>query len=142
MRTALLDVNVLLALADPHHQDHERAHAWAQQGLAAGWATCALTQTGFVRILSQPAYPNPLPVEQSVDLLAKATAHPAHTYWASDLPLTSTRFQPRHLLGHRQVTDAYLLGLAVHHDGSFVTLDRRVDPAIVAGAGTEHLTVI
>jgi hypothetical protein len=139
---ALLDINVLLALVDPHHVDHERAHAWAADGLGQGWATCALTQIGFVRILSQPSYPHPVPVDQAVSLLAEATSLQGHTLWTCDLPLTDDHFRPRHLLGHRQLTDTYLLGLAVRQRGTFVTLDRRVDLQTVTGAGAEHLTVV
>lgn len=142
MNQALLDINVLLALVDPHHVDHERAHAWAADGLGQGWATCALTQTGFVRVLSQPSYPHPVPVDQAVSLLAQATRMQAHTFWTCDLPLTGDHFRPQHLLGHHQLTDTYLLGLAVHHHGTFVTLDRRVDLQTVTGAGPEHLTLI
>lgn len=142
MSHALLDINVLLALVDPHHVDHERAHAWAAGGLGQGWATCALTQTGFVRILSQPSYPHPVPVDQAVSLLAEATSLPGHAFWTCALPLTTQHFRPQHLLGHRQLTDTYLLGLAVRQNGSFVTLDRRVDLQTVAGAAPEHLLVI
>lgn len=142
MSKGLLDVNVLLALVDPDHRDHHRAHQWAEEGLSAGWSTCALTENGLVRILSQPSYPNPVSPDQAVSLLRRATTHPGHEFWPCDLSITGGRFAPRHLVGHRQLTDAYLLGLAVHHDGTFVTFDRRVDPAVVAGGEPSHLTVI
>ena len=62
MTRALLDVNVLIALIDEAHTDHQRVHAWAAEGLAHGWASSAITQNGFIRILSQPAYPGSVTV--------------------------------------------------------------------------------
>lgn len=142
MTPSLLDVDVLLALLDPDHQDHHRAHRWAQEGLAAGWATCAVTENGFVRILSQPSYPNLVAIDQAISLLRRATSHPQHQFWPCDLSVTGAAFDTGHLLGHRQLTDTYLLGLAVHHHGAFLTLDRHVDLATVPGATPEHLVLI
>ncbi|MCA0436398.1 MAG: PIN domain-containing protein [Austwickia sp.] len=142
MTVALLDVNVLLALFDPDHLDHERAHAWAQTGLADGWATCAITQNGLVRILSQPTYPNPLTVPAAMETLLAATTDPRHEYWACGLSLVGGAIETSRLLGPRQVTDTYLLALAVAQDGSFVTFDGRIDPAIVHGATPDHLVVL
>jgi len=139
---ALLDVNVLLALVDPDHIDYEWAHDWASDGLGRGWATCAVTQNGLVRILSQPQYPNPLTVAAALDVLGAATRHPRHTFWPCDVQLADGHLRPDRLLGSRQVTDAYLLALAVTHRGTLVTLDRRIDPATVKGAADDHLVVI
>lgn len=70
---ALLDVNVLLALLDRDHVDHERARAWITGQIERGWASCAITQNGFVRVISQPRYPSPISVAHAIDLLARAT---------------------------------------------------------------------
>lgn len=139
---ALLDVNVLLALVDSDHVNHEQAHDWAASGLKGGWATCALTQNGLVRILSQPKYPSPLTVPAAVSLLRAATADARHHFWPCDVQLFDPLIRPERLLGSRQVTDTYLLALAVHHGGHFVTFDTRVDTATVSDTTTDHLVVI
>lgn len=142
MSKHLLDVNVLLALMDEDHVEHARAHAWAGAGLGAGWATCALTENAFVRIFSQPAYPNPVPVAEAVDVLTQATSHAHHTFWPCDLSLTDDVVDTSRLLGHRQITDAYLLALAVRHRGALVTLDGKLDLATVRTATADHLVHI
>lgn len=113
MTRVLLDVNVLIALMDPDHVAHERVHAWAARGLAGGWATCALTQNGFARVLSQPSYPSPVLPSAAIALLAEATQDPRHEFWPCDLELTQAPIVAARILGHRQITDTYLLGLAV-----------------------------
>ncbi len=142
MRRMLLDVNVLIALMDPDHAAHERVHAWAAEGLATGWATCAITQNGFVRVISQPRYPNPLPVSAAIDLLSQATVDSRHAFWACELPLSDPSVLSSRLLGHRQVTDTYLLALAVSRAGALVTLDANIALDTVSGATTEHLVVV
>lgn len=143
MTRALLDVNVLIALIDGAHTDHQRVHAWASDGLADGWASCAITQNGLIRILSQPAYPGSVTVAAAVDLLRMSIDAGDHEFWPCDIALTDTSVvESAALLGHRQVTDAYLLALAVHHRGRFVTLDRSVAVSAVPGATGRHLDVI
>lgn len=124
----LLDVNVLIAMAWPTHRAHEKVQEWLSRHAREGWATCPLTQTAFVRILSNPAFsPNALTPSDALALLQANLGHPAHRFWADELsfgqalePLT-----PR-LAGHQQVTDAYLLGLAMHKKGKLATMDRAV----------------
>ena len=142
MTRVLLDVNVLIALMDPDHVAHERVHAWAARGLAGGWATCALTQNGFARVLSQPSYPSPVLPSAAIALLAEATQDPPHEFWPCDLELTQAPIVAARILGHRQITDAYLLGLAVSRGGALATLDSRIDLGTVAGATAEHLVVV
>ncbi|MCI1261843.1 MAG: PIN domain-containing protein [Tetrasphaera jenkinsii] len=143
MTRALLDVNVLIALMDAGHVDHESVHAWAADGLADGWASCAITQNGFVRILSQPAYPGTVSVAEAIDLLRSSIESSHHEFWSCDIGLTETSaVDSTAVLGHRQITDAYLLALAVHHGGKLVTLDRSVPIRAVRGATSEHLEVI
>lgn len=140
---SLLDVNVLLALFDQDHVDHVIAQDFAAGELADGWATCPITQNGFVRIISQPRYPSPVPTSEALQRLAEATADPSHEFWADDLSLTDEAvLKPAALLGPRQVTDAYLLALAVHHGGRLVTFDTTVPHGAVAAATRAHLTVL
>ena len=143
MKRSLLDINVLLALLDSDHVDHRRARCWLKQGLAGGWASCAITQNGFVRVITQPRYPSPIPVAQAAALLARATGGEHHEFWTCELSLLDDRaIDPSRIHGPRQVTDAYLLALAVHHGGRFVTLDERIPLHGVRGATTESLVVI
>lgn len=124
----LLDVNVLVAMAWPTHSAHKRVQEWLASHAREGWATCPLTQTGFVRILSNPAFsPNALTPAHALVLLQANLGHPTHRFWADELSFIRAiePFHPR-LGGHQQVTDAYLLGLAVHKKGKLATLDRGV----------------
>ena len=140
---ALLDVNVLIALLDAAHIHHQRASQWLEQSLHHGWASCPLTQNGCLRIMAQPAYPQALPLAAVAQRLGQAAATPAHLFIADDYSLldADSLHWPQ-LLGHRQVTDAYLLGLAVRHGCRFVSFDARVDLAAVPGAKAEHLWVL
>ena len=140
---ALLDVNVLIALLDAAHIHHQRASQWLEQSLRHGWASCPLTQNGCLRIMAQPAYPQALPLAAVAQRLGQAAATPAHLFIADDYSLldADSLHWPQ-LLGHRQVTDAYLLGLAVRHGCRFVSFDARVNLAAVPGAKAEHLWVL
>jgi toxin-antitoxin system PIN domain toxin len=140
---SLFDVNVLIALLDAAHVHHAEATAWLQRQLAHGWASCPITQIGCVRIMSQPAYPGAVPAAEIAARLAEACAHEAHEFWPASVNLTGTRaVRWSHVLGHRQVTDTYLLALAVHHGGRFVTFDGRIGLQAVPGARKEHLVVL
>ena len=140
---ALLDVKVLIALLDAAHIHHQRASQWLEQSLHHGWASCPLTQNGCLRIMAQPAYPQALPLAAVAQRLGQAAATPAHLFIADDYSLldADSLHWPQ-LLGHRQVTDAYLLGLAVRHGCRFVSFDARVNLAAVPGAKAEHLWVL
>jgi toxin-antitoxin system PIN domain toxin len=140
---ALLDINVLLALLDSDHIDHQRAHAWLSDEIDAGWASCAITQNGFVRVISQPRYPSPVPPTQAIELLEAACATTHHAYWPCDLSILDDRIVDRSRLhGPRQVTDAYLLALARENGGRFATLDQSVPISAVRGAVEGELVVI
>lgn len=143
MTRALLDINVLLALLDSDHVDHARAHDWLSTGIGDGWASCAITHNGFVRIISHPRYPSPIAPAQAIDLLKHACDGGRHEFWPSDVSLLDDGVVDRSRLhGPRQVTDAYLLALAKRQNGHFVTFDRPLSISTVAGAGKEHLTVL
>ena len=143
MSVALLDVNVLLALLDSDHVDHVRAQEWAEANLAAGWASCTLTENGFVHIISTPRYPHPISTSAAVELLAAATATDLHAWWPSEVSLLDASVVDRSRLhGPGQVTDTHLLAMAVHHGGRLVTFDRRISLGVVRGAREEHLTLV
>ncbi|MDP1607263.1 MAG: VapC toxin family PIN domain ribonuclease [Rhodocyclaceae bacterium] len=139
---SLLDVNVLIALIDPDHVSHAAATRWWLQHREAGWASCPLTQNGCVRIISQPGYPNSCAVITVVELLMKLCADPCHEFWPDDASLLdSGRFSHARVHGHRQITDLYLLGLAVGHGGRLVTFDDKIPLSAVHGAKRQHLLV-
>lgn len=137
---ALLDVNVLIALLDSAHVHHAHTRAWLEANIEQGWASCPLTQNGCVRILSQPGYPGSQPPSAIAARLAEAVESPWHAFWPDELSLLERGcLDWRHVLGSRQLTDVYLLALAVRQGGRLVTLDRAVPLAAVVGAGVEHL---
>ena len=84
---ALLDINVLLALLDRDHVLHEQSRQWFERQIHGGWASCAVTQNGFIRILSQPGYPSPVSTGKAIRLLATATSAARHEYWRSDVSI-------------------------------------------------------
>lgn len=143
MRRSLLDINVLLALLDSDHVDHRRALDWLDDEIGGGWASCAITQNGFVRIISQPRYPSPISPTEAMDLLGQACDGEHHEFWTCELSLLDTRFVRRDRLhGPRQVTDAYLLALATAREGRFVSFDRSLPLSSVPGATEDNLTIL
>lgn len=143
MRRALLDINVLLALLDRDHVDHQRAREWITGEVRHGWASCALTQNGFVRVISQPRYPSPVSPFEAIERLRRATRTEHHEFWPCSFSLLDgERVKSSHVHGPRQVTDVYLLALAVGHGGRFVTLDGSIPWSAVPGATQEHLVVL
>jgi toxin-antitoxin system PIN domain toxin len=140
---ALLDINVLIALLDADHLMHAAARRWLGRELDAGWASCPVTQNGVLRILSQPAYPNHRPVAEVAEGLAEACRHPSHRFWTGGVSLIgSAGVNWRQLLGHRQVTDAYLLAVAVAEGGRFVSFDQRISVDLVPETRPDQLVVI
>ena len=132
----LLDVNALLALFWPTHQHHEKVWNWFRADNTRRWATCPLTQAGFVRLASNPAMtPDAVSVIEALELLGANLRHPGHLFWTDDLDLQSAlAFCSGRLQGYRQVTDAYLLGLAIHHKAHLVTLDGGIASLAPGGA--------
>ena len=140
---ALLDVNVLIALLDADHIHHRQAREWLESNIAAGWASCAITQNGCIRILSQPNYPNALKPPEVAARLREATEAVFHQFWAESPSLLAPGFVNwEYIVGSRQVTDAYLLALAVHHGGRLVTFDHAIARRVVPGAEERHLVVL
>lgn len=141
MSTYLLDVNLLLALTDPLHIHHDVAHRWFADAGAAAWATCPLTENGFVRIASHPRYPNrPGGVSTALAILRQfCTAH-GHHFWSEDVSMRDL-VGPDTTITHANVTDVFLLGLAVHKGGKLATLDQHV-PVTAIQRGAEALEFI
>lgn len=140
---ALLDVNVLVALLDASHVHHRAARAWLAAHVRLGWASCPLTQNGCLRILSLPSYPNPQPAAAVAQRLGLAVADASHAFWPDDCSLLDAgRIRWDHVLGSRQITDAYLLALATEHGGRLVTLDRGVAVQAVSRAAARNLVTL
>ncbi len=129
MTDALLDVNVLLAMAWPNHQFHRSARRWFADH-EGGWCTCAITQLGFVRLSSNPAFTDQakLPAD-AAEILIRMTRHPDHRFIAELPPVDIPEIAGvvKKMIGHQQVTDGYLVALAQYHDLQLVTFDRRID---------------
>ena len=140
---ALLDVNVLIALIDPQHVQNETSHRWFQAHGCGGWASCPLIQNALLRILGNPRYPNSSGGPAVVmHLLQGLLGHPAHVFWPDALSWDAAGiFKAEALFHHGQITDTYLLGLAVHHKGRLVSFDKRLSPRAVRG-GEEALHLI
>lgn len=137
---ALLDINVLIALLDAGHQNHAHARDWLVENIGDGWASCPITQNGCVRILSQPAYPNSIPTSTALEKLRRACATDQHEFWSDDASLLDASLvRIDRIHGPTQLTDVYLLALAVRRRARFVTLDARVASSAVRGATAKHL---
>lgn len=145
MNGYLLDVNMLIALTWPSHMHHGVARAWFKMNSASGWATCAVTQLGFVRISSNPKIiPDAVAPREAVAMLARLTALPGHAFWPDAIAVDAMGpFASLAFVGHRQVTDAYLLSMAQHHSGKLTTLDRGISELIAKHeARTRWLEVV
>jgi uncharacterized protein len=143
-RPALLDVNVLIALFDADHVHHELSHDWFADNRADGWATCPLTENGFIRIFSNPAYAGGIARPREVaQRLNRFCSSGHHVFWPADISLLDDRlFNQAFPVGHTQLTDVYLLGLAKKMRGSFVTFDQHVPLGAIVDAARDHLVVI
>ena len=140
---ALLDVNVLIALLDADHSLHGRATSWFGAHARSGWASCPITENGCIRVMSHAGYPNSLPGAVVMGRLAQAGTGPFHRFWPDNVSLLDpdvVDFGRIH--GPRQLTDVYLLALAVRHRGQFVTFDAAVPLETVRGATTSSLLVL
>ena len=143
-RVALLDVNLLIALFDPDHVHHEIAHDWFADNRTSGWATCALTENGFLRVLGNPARGGEITrVADLVVRLRKFCASGHHQFWPDSISLRDERlFDTSLARGHQQLTDVYMLGLACKRGGRLVTFDQKVPLGAVKGARREWLEVV
>jgi toxin-antitoxin system PIN domain toxin len=140
---SLFDVNVLIALLDAGHSLHERARDWFKRHASDGWASCPITQNGCIRIMSSPAYANAMPIPAVVERLSAASASELHRFWPDDASILDRgAFDVTRLHGPRQITDAFLLAIAVAHNGRFVTFDNAVPVEAVRHATPARLVVL
>lgn len=140
---ALLDVNVLLARFDQDHIHHDQARSWLNTNREYGWASCPLTQNGFVRIRTQAGYRRRITIAEAAGILNAQTELADHQLWPDDISISDPQiFDHSRILGPNQITDLYLLALAVKHEGRLVTFDRGIPLAVVRGAEARHLVVI
>jgi uncharacterized protein len=137
---ALLDVNVLIAPLDSDHSLHAPATSWFSVNAHNGGASCPITQNACVRVMSSPGYPGALPVRAVVERLAMASKTRLHAFWPDDVSLLDPALlDPSRIHGPRQITDLYLLALAVKHRGSFVIFDRLISTDALKRAAKGHL---
>lgn len=140
---ALFDVSTLLALFDPGHVMHRVAMSWWKSNQADGWASCPLSENGYLRIISQRSYTRPVPLPDALATFQAQVARGGHEFWPDDLSILDAQgIDHARLLGPAQITDIYLLALAVRHNGRLVTLDRSIDRASVRKARPENLVIL
>jgi hypothetical protein len=140
--TFLLDVNVLIAMIDPSHVGHDAAHRWFHSTGAASWATCPLTENGVIRIVGHPKYPNTVgSPAAAVPITLRLRALPGHVFWEDDLSLVASDLvDAEEIVTPGQVTDTYLLALAVANGGKLATFDRRLSTkAVHRGRASLHV---
>lgn len=139
----LFDVNVLIAIIDEGHEHHHKVHEWWAANMSAGWATCPLTENGMVRIMSQSRYKTPISTTFAIDLLSEQVRQTDHAFWPDDISLRDNGWiDPDRILGPNQITDAYLLALAVKNEGRLATFDRSIALSVVRRAEARHLVAI
>ncbi|MFZ0396204.1 MAG: TA system VapC family ribonuclease toxin [Terracidiphilus sp.] len=142
-RKHLLDLNVLIALAEPAHVHHHQAHQWFNSSGKSGWGVCPLTEAGFVRVTTNPAFrPLTRSMGQARAILKMLKVHPGYSFWEIDESwVTLTAPFAARISGHLQVTDAYLLGLAIKRNGVLLTFDKAIEK--LAGAEfKKHVLVL
>jgi toxin-antitoxin system PIN domain toxin len=132
----LLDASVLIALAWPEHSAHDRAGRWFAQHARGAWATCPMTQAALVRVLSNPAFSErALTPSKALQVLSRNVGLPGHHFWSDSIGLReAVERMPAVLSGHRQITDTYLVALAIHNGARLATLDRKIVHLAPAGS--------
>ena len=142
---ALLDVNVVIALLDPDHVFHERAHDWWARNAKSGWASCPIVENGVVRIMSNPSYSEKTRFTPG-DLISRLqtfTKQTDHEFWPDDVSLRDEKiFAAERIHSSRQLTDLYLLALAGKRGGRLATFDKGIPISAVCPAKMENLCVI
>lgn len=136
-------MNVLIALLDENHTNHATVSDWFAENIALGWASCPITQNGFVRIVSQSSYPHRLGIAEAVRRLNAAISTRYHRFVADDISLFAGAFvSDWQTMSSARLTDTYLLALAVTHGFRFVSLDRRMQLASVRNADARHIVML
>jgi toxin-antitoxin system PIN domain toxin len=140
----LLDVNILIALAWPIQEHHKIATDWFMAPSQNGWATCPMTQCGFVRISSNPKFiPSAVSPFEAVSLLQEMMNHKNHVFWPDTLSVADTKYFGRfNITGHRQITDAHLLELTIRNGGKLATMDRGIESQLKSPTDRQNLVII
>jgi len=139
---ALLDINVCIALLDPNHVFHERAHVWWSANHKQGWASCPLTEKGVVRIMSNPSYSKEtrFSIGGLIDTLHRFVSDTDHEFWPDDLSIRNEElFVQEKLYGSARLTDVYLLALATKRRGRLATFDQGITLSVVKNAKLHNL---
>ncbi len=136
MTRHLLDVNTVIALIDPLHVHHDRAHRWFAARGRETWHTCPLVQNGVVRVVSHPKYSNSQPAPVVLASLASLAARDDHVFLPDSVSLLDSSVHTERLLASSQVTDTYLLHLAASHDAQLATFDTRIVTSAVPSGAT------
>jgi toxin-antitoxin system PIN domain toxin len=141
---ALLDVNLLVALAWPNHVHHRLAAGWFERNYVRGWATCPATQAGFTRVSSNHrVLPDARSPQEAMRLLAEITKLPHHVFWSDDVRFCESRYVARaKLVGYTQVTDAHLLAIALRHKGCLATLDGGIRSIVPDGFAAQEAVCV
>jgi uncharacterized protein len=136
MAVALLDTDVLLALAWPNHLHHEAAHEWLARRRGQRWATCLLTELAFVRLSSQPAVvKTAITTAEAWQILDVNLGAENHEFWPLESSMSDLLPELRQrVMGHHQLADAVLLDLAIRRTGRLATFDRRVENLLPPGS--------
>ncbi len=142
--SVLFDVNFLVALAWPNHIHHGAALRWFEAHHAAGWATCPLTQSGFVRVsANRQVVPDARTPQEAIALLRRLTDLDGHRFWDDTVALAGSDYvDPGRIVGHRQVTDAHLLAVALTHGGKLVTFDAGIRDVCPDEVSAESLVLL
>ena len=136
MTRHLLDVNTVIALIDPPHVHHDRAHRWFAARGGSAWHTSPTVQNGVVRVVSNPKYPNTQPAPVILASLASLAAREDHEFLADSVSLLDASVHTERLLASSQVTDTYLLHLAASNDAMLATFDTRIVTSAVPSGAT------
>lgn len=142
---ALLDVNFMIALLDPDHVFHERAHEWWEANFRGGWASCPLTENGVVRIMSHSSYSRKAQFTPSelIDRMRQFTIQTDHEFWPDEISVRDEKiFDVERLHSSRLLTDIYLLALATNRSGQLVTFDQSIVLSAVKAARPANLNVV
>lgn len=142
---ALLDVNVIVALLDPGHVFHDRAHEWWAAQAESGWASCPIVENGVVRIMSNPGYSRAVRLApgELITRLKTFTAQTNHEFWPDDISFRdATIFRPEHIHSSQKLTDLYLLALAAKHKSKLATFDNGISTSAISGATEQNICVI
>lgn len=129
VETYLLDVNVLVALVRSKHSHHEQVRRWFASVGGKSWATCPMTQAGFVRVVSNPRFTaQAVNVSEAMQMLSELSGLPGHQFWPIDFDFADAVHPVAdRFMGHQQVSDIYLLAVALRNKGKLATLDGAFD---------------